>query len=173
MKTRKLALLASSVGVAVGVFANGLASAAEPQSSIQSTAGLLSLPHARVIVKAPRVATLAMAGQSGIRAFVNPETGRIGQSDPTAEDMQALAPKVQTGSAERAKSVTAAPEMRTSADGRITGVRLQDMLDDNDIMPYSVARRDESGRVQHMCVQGEKAALKAMSKAVKEHNHVR
>jgi hypothetical protein len=132
--------------------------------------GLLVLPNTRVVMAKQPV---ALKGQqdTNMRAFMDPVTGQIGVGEVTQSEAAELS---LVGRRESRKSTTGAVNIRTSADGSITGVRLDALTDDADIMPYSMARRLPSGEIQTTCVQGSKAAKQYMNAAARlEAKHAR
>jgi hypothetical protein len=151
--------------VAGAVFACTVSSAVAVPPDLPHVNGLLVLPNTRVINGAPsNQGAVSTANNARIFAGTN---GQGVAAEPTRSEINALAHAHVTplAGADRAKSVTGGLP-RTSADGSITGVRIADLSDDGDLMPYSVVRREANGSVRHMCVQGNTQAMKfVLSKA--------
>jgi hypothetical protein len=159
-----------SLGVAItACLAASPLNAATPE--LPHVNGLLVLPNTRVVnAKQPLAPRAASTATSSARAFLDPVTGQVGIGEVTGAEAADLA-RIDRREGRKSASVAT---IRTSPDGNIVGARLDALIDDADIMPYSVARRTESGALQHVCVHGEKQAhafLKAATK--KEKNHAR
>ncbi|HEY9066248.1 MAG TPA: hypothetical protein VIO33_14785 [Burkholderiaceae bacterium] len=148
--------------VAMAVAGAQVALAAPPQ--LPSEGGLLVLPNVRVENAAKPVDALSgktssAAGTSGMKAYRDPETGKLRR--PTADDLLDEASAAQP---------SAAPSVRvtTSADGR------RSAQSDESFMSYAVVTRDAGGRLDMQCVTGEQQARKALTRnagKAKERDH--
>jgi hypothetical protein len=125
--------------------------------------GLLILPNVRIVnapIAAPKKAPVATS--QGMRAAIDPETGRLRQV--TAEDAAALAPaKARSAARGAQRTATAEPEVGEMlyGPGNAIGVTLGE-----DAMVYQVAKKVDEG-VELEEVYGEKAATRAVNAASK------
>ncbi|HKE96721.1 MAG TPA: hypothetical protein VKB34_20595 [Povalibacter sp.] len=147
-----------------------LPAVAEPPaaSSSSSSSGLMSFPNVRVVNAPPAQATKATtapAASEGMRAAIDPETGRLRQL--TAEEAQALSPAAKKAavSGVAARRATVSSESTTTdagqtlyGPGNAVGLTLGD-----EAQVYQVAHKTDQGLeiTEHA---GRKAAEAAISK---------
>jgi hypothetical protein len=145
--------------VAGAAFACATGSAVAAPPELPHVNGLLVLPNTRVINGVPSSKS-APSNANNARIFAGSSAQGVA-AEPTRSEINALAHAHVSPlqSSDNAKSVTGGFP-RTSADGSITGIRIADLSDDGDLMPYSVVRREANGTVRHMCVQGNAQAMK-------------
>ena len=112
------------------------------------------------VVNAPEKAGIA-ADQSGLRAYIDPETGAL--RGPTQQDLDANASAVQSAqSASRSRSVSRA--VATGAQNApLGGTRV--MLDDS-VMQFSVVTRHADGTLSEICTTGDEHAEHAVKNGI-------
>lgn len=112
--------------------------------------GAMTFPNVQVVNAPAPVASKALPAQGGMRAFVDPATGKLVQ--PSAEQAAALeaAAPARPASSSRLRSLapTQAPTEIYPAQGGV-GMTL-----DESTMSYSVARKGAGGKVTTDCIPG-------------------
>jgi hypothetical protein len=126
---------------------------------LRSEGGQLVLPNVRVEQSAQPVDGRGTAREVGMRAYKDPDTGKLRK--PTQEELQIEA--------------QAAPPSNRAAGARVTTSRnggKSAQLDES-FMSYAVVRKDKHGKVDTLCVTGEDAAENALKGApvAKEDRH--
>ncbi len=140
------------------IAATALAAAAvHAQVTQPNDPGVMSFPNVRVINKTP-AADQASPGaplSSGMRAYMDPETGALTEN-PTPAHLEDLEVRETTGQIFGKKASGPAPTFRTS------GGAIRATLGDSFLM-YSVARRAGDGDVEWACVPGDAKARDFLS----------
>jgi hypothetical protein len=130
----------------------------------QSEAGLLRLPNVRFQAATPlqiqQAARLDGRITAGMRAYIDPESNELRDQFP--EEMHFTPEAV----SKRARAKGSFAKSSLALPGGGVGMEV-----DEDAMSYSVVSRDSLGKIHMQCVTGEKAALSAMRKPVKEDRH--
>ncbi len=160
MTTKSAARRAAGLIALPALLACGTA-LADATASRTGQPGLLSLPNVTIVTATAeqlRAAAKPAAASSGVRAFKDPETGRLRAATP--EELVAIA--------EEAPALSEQPVavFRHSSGALVAEVG-------ESAMTYSVARKAAGGRLDLQCVAGPEEARKTLGAAVapKEHDH--
>lgn len=138
------------------------AQASEPASAAN---GVMTFPNVSVIAapSTSRGATQAPGAQGGMRAFIDPVTGKL--APPTAEqaaELEAATPTRPSVASRVGASATTPAAVYPSRGG--VGLTL-----DESQMSYFVARKDASGKVETTCIPGNQVAHWSAKKAPARH----
>lgn len=128
--------------------------------------GAMTFPNVQVVTAPAPVASKPAAAQGGMRAFVDPATGKL--VSPSAEQAAALeaAEPARPAATSRMRSQASAPTEIYPAQGGV-GITLNDSY-----MSYSVARKDAGGKVATDCVPGSELSRWSSKKSSARHAHM-
>jgi hypothetical protein len=171
LKEIMMATVRYPVGCALGLVLGSLAlpALAEPPASNN---GLMTFPNVRVesapapvkAAKAPaKAAAPAAAHQAGMKAYMDPATGKLLESDPAATQHSSLNHLAPLFSRTPATVGTASTASTTTAPEIIYGPgNTQSVLMGEDAMVFQVVHRDADGKLTQECVTGESHAKHAL-----------
>lgn len=125
--------------------------------------GAMTFLNVQVVNAPAPVASKALPAQGGMRAFVDPATGKLVQ--PSAEQAAALEAATPARPASSSRLRSLAPTEIYPAQGGV-GMTL-----DESTMSYSVARKGAGGKVTTDCIPGSELGRWASKKPATRHNH--